>query len=112
MHAERGDYEEALSSFSRSLEKREHWQTYYNMAMIAAQQNDPTRGISLLNRALNRAGQSGGARADILAAMAEIKYRNGRREEARADAERALSYDAANTTAQLIINTLESSTPE
>ncbi len=112
LHAERGDYEEALTSFSHSLDAREHWEAYYNMAIIAALQNDPTRGVALLEKAAHSAGNSPEARSEILAAMAEIKYRNGRREEARADAERALSYDPANSTAQLIVNTLETSKAE
>ena len=116
IETERGAYEEALSAFSRSLERESHWQTYYNMAMIAALQNDPTRAVSLLDEALDAvsatAEDRNSARAAVLARRAEVLYRYGEPNQAAGDARRALGLDPANTAAQLILTVLESGESE
>ncbi|MFO7849890.1 MAG: tetratricopeptide repeat protein [Spirochaetia bacterium] len=107
IQAEEGSYGEALSSFSRSLDRDEHWQTYYNMALVEALQNDPGRAVSLLDSALERAEDSPEESAAIMAKRAEINYRNQRYSNAEADLEKALDLDPTNTNAHLILNALE-----
>lgn len=108
IRAQQDSYGDALAAFSRSLEKSEHWQTYYNMALLEALQNNPSKAVSLLDSALSAAKDKPKSGAVIIAKRAEIHYRNERYSTARADVEKALELDPAHTNAHLILNALES----
>jgi tetratricopeptide (TPR) repeat protein len=111
----RGDYDQAASMITESLQRRSSWRSSYNLAMVyraagilEKSVNELLQAADELRQEQNRGSLIAGQRHSRIRSMAaELLLRMGNKDAARRESAYALELDPANGQALLVLRMLE-----